>query len=322
MYQARFPHGLMFHYFHPAGEGPRDQGSLSADDFEQILLFVGLDNILSPEEWILRLKKQRLKPADVCITFDDGLRCQYDVCLPVLEKYGLRAFWFIYSSVFEGQLGKLDVYRILRTRFFKNNDEFYGHFLERLLQEDRDTLQSSKYGFYYLQRKTMCPFYSDGDIQYRFLRDEVLGRSKFEETMEEIALEAGVYENDALLRNIWLSDAHLSELTDSGHLIGLHSYDHPTAIAQLSYEEQLSQYTKNFCHIASVCGKKPVSMSHPCNSFNEGTIRILRGLGVGCGFISNMGVERAFEDRLSHKLQIPREDSTEIIKQMRSCFDK
>ncbi len=109
-YCADFPHGIMFHYFHSSGDDPKDQGSLSAEDFEKILLFVGLKNILQPDEWLFRLQNNRLRTSDVCVTFDDGLRCQYDVCLPILEKYKIRGFWFVYSCVFEGMLGKQDIF--------------------------------------------------------------------------------------------------------------------------------------------------------------------------------------------------------------------
>ena len=63
-----------------------------------MLRFVGLRNILPADEWMARATSDRLDENDLCLTFDDALRCQYDVALPVLEKYGLTAFWFVYSG--------------------------------------------------------------------------------------------------------------------------------------------------------------------------------------------------------------------------------
>lgn len=309
MYKSGFPHGLMFHYFHDRGEKAKDQGSLSADDFERILLFVGLKNILSPEEWILRLKEKKLKPTDVCITFDDGLRCQYDVCLPVLEKYGLRTFWFIYSSVFEGQLGKLDIYRILRTRCFKRVEEFYTCFFKRAEEVMTEAAKSEKYKCYYTARKRAFPFYSDEDIMYRFIRDEALGQHRYEKLMDSLVEEAGLLNNTELLTTFWLRNEHLRELREKGHSIGLHSYDHPTAIEQLSYEDQFAQYSYNLKHIQSVCDQTPVAMSHPCNSYNEDSIGVLESLDIICGFRSNMGSTKT----LNARLEMPREDSANLL---------
>ena len=36
------------------------------------------------------------------VTFDDNLKCQYDIALPILDKYSLKAFWFIYTSPLDG----------------------------------------------------------------------------------------------------------------------------------------------------------------------------------------------------------------------------
>src|SRR3990167_6501841 len=117
MHRREVPHGIMFHHFH--GEGHYvGQGSISGREFEDILQFVGLKRILNPEEWLGRLETGQLKDEDLCLTFDDGLLCQFDVAFPVLEKYGLRAFWFVYSSVFEGKpSSKFEIYRVFRTKF-------------------------------------------------------------------------------------------------------------------------------------------------------------------------------------------------------------
>src|SRR3989338_7486759 len=110
-YISLFPHGLMFHRFHRAGGPPGGTGSLTPEEFDRILLFVGIGNILQPDEWLNRLTENRLQNQDLCITLDDGLRAQYDICLPVLEKYGLKAFWFIFSAVFEEDgAGKFEIY--------------------------------------------------------------------------------------------------------------------------------------------------------------------------------------------------------------------
>ena len=46
-----------------------------------------------------RLERSELRHNDIVLTFDDGLRCQYDIALPILNKHGIGAFWFVYSSL-------------------------------------------------------------------------------------------------------------------------------------------------------------------------------------------------------------------------------
>jgi peptidoglycan/xylan/chitin deacetylase (PgdA/CDA1 family) len=311
-YCSELPHGLMFHYFHDELNNAYDQGSLSGEEFERILEFVGLENIVSPEDWIFKAGHSILKKTDVCITFDDGLKCQYDICLPILEKYGIRCFWFIYSSVFEGEVGKLDVYRCFRSRCFDSIDDFYNLFFRVIEGAGLGILDKDLYQRYLENRKAMFPFYSDNDLKFRFLRDEVLERREYEYIMDSIIENKGT-SIDMISEDLWLTDEDLKDLSQKGHLIGLHSYDHPTDIAKLSRSEQIDQYQKNYRHIKRVCKKEVVSMSHPCNSYNEDTIRILEGLGILCGFRSNMSLA-GLTGNWAGSFEIPREDATNIIR--------
>lgn len=80
--------------------------------------FLGPRNILAPHEFAERDAAGKLAASDLCLTFDDALLCQYEVTLPVLDSVGLKAFWFIYSSVFCGGLEPREVYRYFRTAAF------------------------------------------------------------------------------------------------------------------------------------------------------------------------------------------------------------
>ena len=93
-------HSVMFHHFHDDFHLP-GQGSLSASDFD--LMISWLSNryvILDAQEYKSRFLSRTLKNTDICLSFDDALKCQYDVALPVLRKSNIRAFFFVYSSAF------------------------------------------------------------------------------------------------------------------------------------------------------------------------------------------------------------------------------
>ena len=105
-----FPHGVMFHHF--VQENSADAiGGITSQRLEEIILSYGLENILPAQEWFERSITNSLASGKVCITFDDALRSQIDLALPILSKYDLTAFWFIYSAVFEGCGQSCEVYR-------------------------------------------------------------------------------------------------------------------------------------------------------------------------------------------------------------------
>ena len=91
-----------------------------------------------------------------------------------------------------------------------------------------------------------------------------------------------------LSKNLWMTNEHLKKLNTKGHKIGLHAYNHPTSMSDLSYTEQKKQITMNYDHIFSTINVKPDSMSYPNNSYNKDTIQIIKSLGIKCSFRSNL----------------------------------
>ena len=69
-----FFHGIMFHHFHDGKLHKRSQGSINKDDFYKLIKFVGRKNILNSQEFFNRFKEKKLKPKNVCLTFDDAIK--------------------------------------------------------------------------------------------------------------------------------------------------------------------------------------------------------------------------------------------------------
>ena len=117
----------MFHHFHDDGIHKKSQGSIDKDDFYKMINFIGKNNILDAEIFFEKLKNKKLKETEVCITFDDALKCQIDIALPVLEELKIKSFFFVYTSVFEQKPDNLEIFRYFRVNYFKNINEFYKY---------------------------------------------------------------------------------------------------------------------------------------------------------------------------------------------------
>ncbi len=303
-------HGLMFHHFYDDVH-PKGQGAISAQDFRDMLIYIGLDRILSAEEYFEKAVSGELKPTDRCLTFDDALLCQYDIAYPVMQDLGLTAFWFVYSSVLEGNIEPLEVFRYFRTKFFDDIDDFYIAFFDQLSSEDPDGLDQALRSFDSKTYLAQFPFYSDNDRKFRFLRDVYLGPDKYNFIMAQMISDNGMNIADFTDR-LWMNEAQLKELKSTGNVIGLHSYSHPTRLHELPVSDQAVEYQKNFDHLKSIVGA-PQTSSHPCNSYSKDTLDILRGLGIKMSFCSNMSV---VPNRTI--LELPREDHINIYKEMRA----
>lgn len=309
-YGRGFPHGLMFHRFHEDSDASGWQGALSADDFEKILLFVGVENILSPHEWLAKLNNNQLQPNELCLTFDDGLRCQITHALPIMDKYNLKAFWFVYSCVHDGSLIKSEIYSFAGAKL-GSVSALISEFLVRCPDNMKAQLNLTAYKDYESRISRVAPFYSQADIQYRFLRNQPVNRSSFETLMDRIVSENGL-EIQELGKQLWFSKDELRCLVSQGHEVGLHSHSHPYAMAELTHEQQTEQYKKNYAYILDLIDVEARCMSHPLNSYNKDTLQILEELQVKCGFRANVFPPDGRVINPS-RLEIAREDSSNLL---------
>jgi peptidoglycan/xylan/chitin deacetylase (PgdA/CDA1 family) len=299
----------MFHHFHDTLDHAPSQGSIDADQLAQIIRDIGRGRILPAIEFQNRAIAGKLSDHHVCLTFDDNLLCQYDVAVPVLEEFGLTAFWFVYTSVMQGNIERLEIYRDFRTTQFPSVDDFYASFFIRVYESEfgRRTegalraLEPAKY-------LAAFPFYTEADKRFRFVRDEVLGADAYANVMDAMMRDAH-YDVRDIAKRLWMGNEEVRSLHESGHVIGLHSHTHPTRMERLSEDDQTYEYKSNQSHLTTVLGESPVAMSHPCNSYNATTLGILDSLGIKLGFRANMELSSGFGS-----LEIPREDHANLIK--------
>jgi len=264
------PRGIMFHHFHNDRQGfgptrqdadpprhPAGQGSLSAEDLAEMIRFVGLNRILPAREWLTRALAGTLDEADLCLTFDDNLRCQYDVALPVLRDFGLTGFWFLPTSVMQGNLERLEVYRTFRVKHFDHVDDFYEAFFRAVATSDCARQVEEALGRVHPSTfLTEFPFYTEADRRFRYVRDEVLGPQRYNRIMDMMIAAMGV-ELEELARNLWMDADCVRALHADEHVIGLHTHTHPTRLASLDRREQLREYRDNYMYLMELLGEPP-----------------------------------------------------------------
>jgi len=301
------PHGIMFHHFHHEGDSPYAKGSLTSLGFQRIIEHIGVENILQADVWLEKAINNELCEKEVCITFDDSLKCQMEIAYPVLRKFGISAFWFVFSSVFKGEVNYLEIYKYFYNTYFSGFDEFFKIFKKYLVESHNDNFYNSSFNEFLRSNHLIeFEFYSENEREFRFYRDKVLSDEEFKTIMNNIL---GDYDVDmnTITKNLWMNDEDLVTLNSNAQIIGLHSFTHPTNMAQLDVNKQFQEYIKNKEHLLSVTNKAPITVSHPCGSYNNHTLEILNQLGIKIGFRSNF-------QKLNHSaLEFPRVDHSHIL---------
>ena len=113
----------------------------------------------------------------------------------------------------------------------------------------------------------------------------------------------------------------LKKLDKLGHLVGLHSHTHPTLIEKLNYNDQKKEYENCLSLISNILDKPKNEiryMSHPCGSYNNLTLEILKELGIELGFqqITTIEPEKNMKKVNNSFLEIAREDHANIYRRM------
>jgi peptidoglycan/xylan/chitin deacetylase (PgdA/CDA1 family) len=313
-----FFHGVMFHHFHDDGIHTKGQGSISKDDFYEMINFIGRNNILDADIFFEKFKNNKIQDNEVCLTFDDAIKCQIDIALPVLEELKIKSFFFVYTSIFEDKPDNLEVFRYFRMNYFDNVDGFYKNFYKVLNKNLKKIFVNNNKKI--LSKKIKFPLYSIEDIKFRFVRDVFLTKNQYEETMFIMMKEKKFHYQDFYSR-LFFDSNDLKKLNSLGHLVGLHSHSHQASFEKLTYDEQKNEYEKCLSTISRILDKpknETKYMSHPCGSYNNDTLKILKELGIELGFKQIMTIEqeKGMKKINNSFLEIARQDHADIYKRM------
>jgi len=211
--------------------------------------------------------------------------------------------------VFTDKPEMLEIYRNFRNVQFDNMDGFYTAFFHVFNKQHEQAYISyiKSYPDDYLLEFS---FYTENDRRFRYVRDNALSVEQYHELMRVMMSDAG-YDIKKASQNLWMNADDLIDLENKGHVIGLHSHTHPTAIDQLSYERQHSEYEINKQALSKILQQDLWAMSHPCGRYNKDTLDLLGDMGIRIGFRSSLS-----EPRICSALEIPRDDHANLLKRI------
>lgn len=296
---------LMFHYFHDNEKYKKVQGSISAEELEN-LITKSKYKVISADIWIKKYLESDLKENEVCLSFDDGLKEQMEIALPILEKYNLKGIFNINTKPILKGYDELELYRYYRNYFFDNIDEFYNHFFDVLkikLDNYEKINKETDFNNYLVNSK----FYTYNDRKFRYFRDEIL-KDKYHDIMDTLI---GDLKNSIETKKfIWMTKEDIKSLSEKGHLVGLHTHNHPTTLNYYSYTEQKEEFSENKKILEEITGETIKISAYPCGKYNNDTLKLMKELNILIGMIATCS-ENEFG-----KLAIKREDIANIKKEL------
>lgn len=275
---------LIFHRVLDAPD-PLFPDEIDAARFDTICSWLGgWFNVLPLDEAVALRQARRLPARALAITFDDGYEDNHRVALPILQRHGLTATFFVSTGFLDGSCMWNDL------------------LIHAVRSAPPGQLQVPAGG-----AGAPGPLMIDGAASRRSAIDAILGYAKY------LAPDERREFSQALLRRtgsaapvqLMMSPEQVQGLHRAGMQIGAHTVSHPI-LATLSSEAARSEMQRSKQQLEAVVGG-PVSLfaypnGRPGDDYTERDVGLARDCGFAAAFSTVWGAAHAASDNF----QLPR----------------
>ena len=208
--------------------------------------------------------KHEMKGKYATIMFDDGYKDNISYALPILEKYKIKASFYLVTDCIE------------------NNIPTWTHIIDHTFQCSQKKDIELPFDFLPAELRTQNFIEKTQRIQFaRKLKPFLKGISQDERKMvlSEISSQLSDVELPKLMMN-W-DDARL--LVKKGHYVGSHTVSHDMLASIKSIEEIEFELRESRKKIQTELGYAPLTISYPIGSYDDRTISLSSKLGYKFG---------------------------------------
>lgn len=251
-------------------------------------------------------------PDQAClITFDDGLRCQFELALPILDELGIPALFFASGLPASRQTG-LAVHKIhsVRARIEPRQllDQFRSFALARNLVFDAeaDAAQVRHIYLYDSFDAGLMKYYLNYKLTAN-LRDEFIS-----EIFNELESDEAAW-----CRKTYIQQDNLIHLAERGYL-GSHTYNH-LPLAQCEEMDIYQEIELNQQALQQLTGHRTPFIAYPYG--NDRTVsRSVAEQASACGHQVGFTMERALNTTLAQPLLLARIDTNDALGGKKPCM--
>lgn len=275
---------------------------IKPDAFErQLEAFSKLGNFISAEDLAKAIgNKQQLEGVNFLITFDDGLKEQINLAIPILKRMGIPAIFFANSASFTE----------------KRVESVHKIHLVRSILSPKDLLQMADNHLPELSPTELSEIRAEGIAHYKYdtkdtaelkyLLNFVLEKSQLKEFIDQAFHSA--FDEEAVNKDLYMSINDITKLAVDGQL-GSHGHTHvPMGLQDLSSKRK--EIIGSADIFKNLTGKQPIGFSFPYGSFNsaEGCKELL----IQGEYKFALTMERAINPDLAQPFGLSRFDNNDM----------
>ena len=265
--------------------------------------------ILSPDEAKKALLEKKSFQKKFCwLTFDDGYKEHYNIVFPELEKRNIKASFFptikpiTQNIILEVNKIQLILGRIDKTTILREIKNYYNNKLKYKISFE-DYASKIKLSNQFDDKQTTLIKQLLQKIipeKHRFNLNNFLLDKYFKQNQIEIS------------KKMYLNKKDLIEMSNSGHEIGIHSYDHPH-FDYLNEKKQRLQISKSISFLKkNNLPTQNLTINYPYGAHNKITDRILKKIdNIKFGLTIKSKVIYTKKNDLMY---LPRIDTVDLLK--------
>ncbi|MBA4110139.1 MAG: carbohydrate esterase family protein [Leptothrix sp. (in: Bacteria)] len=239
-------------------------------------------NVLSLPEALERLERGTLPSRALSITFDDGYRDNYTMALPILQRHGLMATFFVCSGYLNDGLMFNDV--IIESLRACQAPQLDLSWLGLGLQPAHDMVSKRECAEKILTSVKYMPFLEREQACTRLWETAAPGRER---------------------PLLMMTDEHIRQLAAHGMTIGGHTHTHPI-LNRIDLASARQDIVHNRDLLANLIGHKPLVFAYPngrpVRDYGHEHVQLLKELGYQAAVSTAWGVATKSCDRY----QLPR----------------
>jgi peptidoglycan/xylan/chitin deacetylase (PgdA/CDA1 family) len=281
--KARLP-VLIFHRVLPEPD-PLFPDEMDARRFDELCGWLtAWFNVLPLDQAALHMQSGTLPARAACITFDDGYADNYHVAMPILQRHGLMATFFIATGFLDGgRMWNDTIIEAVRAC--------------RAAVLDLSTLGLGRHVLGTVTAQQAAITSLIGHIKYR------PGAERIGLT-EEIARLA----NLQLPQKLMMTSAEVKAMRQAGMQIGAHTVSHPI-LARLADDEARQEIDGSKLFLEDLLGERVGLFAYPNGKpgedYSPATVEIVRSLGFDAAVSTQWGASGTGDDLLQIKRFTP-----------------
>lgn len=308
---------ITYHYFGDYKISNHGIHSMPSESFQkQIESLSAHFEFISEDDLLMALDGRRTLPERCCLlTFDDGVKSQYEVAVPVLEKLGVPAIFFVNGAPYR-ESKVLNIHKIHWLRSILTPDDFLQKVIENFdraglgftFSDDliSDDLISDKF------------FYDDiATKKIKYLLNVIIPFDNCKIIIDRIFSEC-VHSEEEFCSDFYIGKDQVKYLYNK-FAVGTHSYSH-LVLGRHDESVVMRELKCGIEIVEQLVGSRPKGVSYPYG-YKEAVTRRVSTLASGEGLSYGFTVERSMNASLFDPLLFARIDCNDALGGKEPLYD-